>query len=77
MTDGNFTLRNFRTELGLSQRAFAEEAGLSSVYMCQVETGRSGLGRDAGLAIVEAFRPEMAERRITLEDLLRDADRER
>ena len=67
----NPILRQFREGLGLNQREFAEPADLSSVYLCQVETGHYNLGRDAALKIVDAYRREMAEARITLEDLLR------
>lgn len=68
---GNSVLRQLRESIGLSQREFATEAGIHHVYICQIETGVCQLGHRSGLAILDAFRSEMAERRITLEDLLR------
>lgn len=69
------TLREFRERLGLTQGEFAERAGLSAVYLCQVETGRHAIGRDAGLAILDAFRAEMQGAGLSLEDLLRASPR--
>lgn len=71
----NPVLRQFRESLGLNQREFAEPASLNPVYVCQVETGQYNLGRDAALKILEAYRRELAESRITLEDLLRGESR--
>jgi transcriptional regulator with XRE-family HTH domain len=72
---GNRVVKRLRTELGFTQAEFGEEVDLAGVYVAQIETGVHGLGRDAALKILDRFRGEMMERRITLEDLLRGEGR--
>lgn len=59
----------------MSQKEFAAEVGISSVYLCQVEKGSESLGHNVGLKILDRFRKEMAEQNITLEGLLRGIQR--
>lgn len=68
-------LREFRERLGLTQSEFATRANLSKGYLCQIETGRYEIGRDAALAILDAFRAEMQGAGLTLEELLRSSPR--
>ena len=64
-------LRVFRRSLGMTQAQFAERIGCAPAYVCQIELRREEMGRATGLAIVEAFRRELAEAGLSLETLLR------
>ena len=72
-TNGNGVLRELREKLGVTQQEMAHDTGLSSGFICQVETGAEQLGHKAGLAIVDVYRRDMRRMGITLEDLLRGA----
>ena len=75
MSQNESVLRQFRKTLNLTQGDFADRAGISSGYLCQIEMRVHALGRDAGLSILDAYREEMSDFGITLEDLLRDGRR--
>lgn len=60
-----------RTALGLTQREFAECLGVSQGHLSAVETGKEGVSKDLGLAIVDQFRSELYRLGYTLEDVLR------
>jgi len=67
-------IKRFRLALGMTQKEFAERAGISPVYLCQVETRRYQLGQSAGFRVFDAFREELNGAGITLEDLLRGSE---
>jgi XRE family transcriptional regulator, fatty acid utilization regulator len=71
MAAPNKSIRRLRESLGLTQREFAEKVGVHQVYVSQLESGSQGLGHQTALRILDEYRREMAELRITLEDLLR------
>ena len=70
----NKVLRDFRLSLGLTGVQMAKEAGLTNVLISQVEHGTYKLGHKSALRLMDTYRAELAERRITLEDLLRGAE---
>jgi len=64
-------IRELRNALGLKQREFAEQVGLSAAYVSQVENGVLDLGKEAGFKIMDRYRTEALRLGITLEDMLR------
>ncbi len=58
-------IQRYCKERGITQRAFAEQAGLSEGFISQLISGRDRCGRNAGLQIV-AF----TDSEISLEELL-------
>ena len=66
-------VRQLRKYLQLSQSEFGARVDRTQATISEAEE-RGHIGREAGLAILDAWRPEMQELRLTLEDLLRDRD---
>lgn len=50
------TVRNIRVRSGLSQEQFADFAGLSRVYIAQLETGERGASLNALILIARSVR---------------------
>ena len=50
------TVRSLRTRSGLSQEQFADFAGLSRVYIAQLETGERGASLNALILIARSVR---------------------
>lgn len=51
----SFNLRKYRTELGISQEAFAEKAGLHRTYISAVECGKRSISLDNIQKIADAL----------------------
>ena len=68
---GYILLRRFRETLGLTQGQMAEEAGINSAYLCQLEADVTPIGHRSALKLWKAYRREFRGAGITLEDLLR------
>jgi transcriptional regulator with XRE-family HTH domain len=54
----------------MSQRELADQAGVCSTYICQLETGQSRIGADVARRIRNAYRREMDDLGFTLEHLI-------
>jgi transcriptional regulator with XRE-family HTH domain len=63
-----------RGALGLSQAAFASKIAVSRAYISRIEATGEGMGKDSALRVLAEFRADLAELRLTVEDLLRGAD---
>jgi transcriptional regulator with XRE-family HTH domain len=66
----NLVLLELRKSEGLRQRDLAEQAGVCSTYICQLETGQSRIGADVARRIRDAYRREMNNLGFTLEHLI-------
>ena len=55
------TVRNIRVRSGLSQEQFADFAGLSRVYIAQLETGERGASLNSLILIARSVRMTGAE----------------
>lgn len=55
------TVRSLRTRSGLSQEQFADFAGLSRVYIAQLETGERGASLNALILIARSVRMSGSE----------------
>lgn len=71
---GYILLRRFRETLGLTQGQMAEEAGLNSAYLCQLESDVTPIGHRSAMRLWNAYRKEFRGAGITLEDLLRQPE---
>lgn len=65
------TVRNIRIRSGLSQEQFADFAGLSRVYIAQLETGERGASLNALILIARSVRMTGAELVILIEEELK------
>lgn len=69
------TVRNVRTRSGLSQEQFADFAGLSRVYIAQLETGERGASLNALILIARSVRMTGAELVMLIEEELKNFSR--
>lgn len=67
----NQALRELRKHVKLSQADFADPLNTQRETIAKIELGSQNLGADLGLRILKAYRADMAEMRMTLEDLLK------
>ena len=66
----NMVLWAIRDDLGLFQRQLAEQAGLTSGYICAIERGKRRIGPDAAVKIWQAFPAAFDRLGLTIDDLL-------
>ena len=69
------TVRNVRMKSGLSQEQFADFAGLSRVYIAQLETGERGASLNALILIARSVRMTGAELVMLIEEELKKFSR--